>query len=74
MEKIDYKQLELNPFTIIGEDDFLLSAGKSGDWNTMTAGWGGFGYIWGKPVAYVFVRESRYTLEFMAQTRAPRAA
>ncbi|MBQ2258834.1 MAG: flavin reductase [Spirochaetales bacterium] len=65
MEKIDYKQLELNPFTIIGEDDFLLSAGKSGDWNTMTAGWGGFGYIWGKPVAYVFVRESRYTLEFM---------
>lgn len=65
MEKIDYKQLEINPFTIIGEDDFLLTAGELGNWNTMTAGWGGLGYIWGKPAVFVFVRESRYTLEFM---------
>ena len=65
MEKIDCSQLEINPFSMIGEDSFLISAGNSESWNTMTAGWGGLGYIWGKNAVYVFVRESRYTLEFM---------
>ena len=65
MKKISYEQLELNPFTAIGEDNFLLSAGNIKDWNTMTAGWGGFGYIWNRPAVFVFVRESRYTLEYL---------
>ena len=65
MEKIDCSQLEINPFSMIGEDGFLISAGDKESWNTMTAGWGGLGYIWGKNAVYVFVRESRYTLEFM---------
>ncbi len=35
---------------------------KDGDkLNTMTIGWGSFGYIWGKPVIMVMVRKSRYT-------------
>ncbi len=29
--------------------------------NTMTIGWGSFGFVWGMPVAEVLVRESRYT-------------
>ena len=65
MQKIGFDQLELNPFTVIGSDNFLLTAGGMSDWNTMTAGWGGLGYLWGAPVAYVFVREERYTLQFM---------
>ena len=65
MEKIDISQVEMNPFTSIGQDDFLLSAGDESSWNTMTAGWGGRGYMWGKPCCFVFVRESRYTLSFM---------
>lgn len=65
MEKIDISQVELNPFVSIGKDSFLLSAGKDGEWNTMTAGWGGMGYMWGRPCCFVFVRESRYTLSFM---------
>ena len=43
MEKIDISQVEMNPFTSIGQDDFLLSAGDKSIWNTMTAGWGGLG-------------------------------
>ena len=31
----------------------------------MTISWGGLGTLWGKPVATVYVRESRYTHEFM---------
>ena len=65
MEKIDINQIEMNPFNSIGQDDFLLSAGDEKGWNTMTAGWGGMGYMWGKPCFFVFVRESRYTLSFM---------
>ncbi len=43
----------------------LLTAGKPGDFNTMTVSWGGLGTLWGKPVATVYVRTSRYTHEFM---------
>ena len=65
MQKVDYRQLELNPFTVIGEESFLLTAGRPDSWNTMTAGWGGFGYLWQQPVVFVFVRESRYTFSFL---------
>lgn len=67
MEKIDWSQLELNPFEAIGKDAFLITAGNKEKWNTMTAGWGGMGYMWGRPAVFVFIRESRYTLEFMNQ-------
>ncbi len=59
------EELILNPFTKIGNDWMLITAGISGNWNTMTASWGGMGVIWHKNVSYVFVRYSRYTYEFM---------
>lgn len=68
MQKIGFEQLELNPFTVIGNDNFLLTAGGSSVWNTMTAGWGGLGYIWNAPVAFVFVRKERYTLQAMEKS------
>ncbi|MCR5295399.1 MAG: flavin reductase [Lachnospiraceae bacterium] len=43
----------------------LLTAGSKEKFNTMTISWGGLGTIWGKPVATVYVRTSRYTHEFM---------
>ncbi len=43
----------------------LLTAGKEEDFNTMTISWGGLGTIWNKPVATVYVRESRYTHQYM---------
>ena len=42
----------------------LLTAGKEGDFNTMTISWGGMGTIWSKPVVTAYVRTSRYTHEF----------
>lgn len=57
--------LELNPFTKIGKDWALLTAGSKAKYNTMTVSWGGVGVLWNKNVVYVFVRESRYTKEFM---------
>jgi|YNPNPStandDraft_1061719.scaffolds.fasta_scaffold00270_10 flavin reductase (DIM6/NTAB) family NADH-FMN oxidoreductase RutF len=45
----------------------LLAAGDfaAGHFNAMTVGWGMLGTLWGKPVAQVFVRPTRYTYEFM---------
>ena len=37
---------------------------ESGKYNTMTASWGGFGVLFHKPVAYVFIRPQRYTKQF----------
>ena len=65
MRKVDFKQLELNPFTVLGEEAFLLTAGDAENWNTMAAAWGGFGFAWDMPTVYVFVRESRHTYEYI---------
>ena len=43
----------------------LVTVGDEKKFNTMTVSWGGLGTIWGKPVATVYVRTSRYTHEFM---------
>lgn len=59
-----------NTFKAIGKDWFLVTAASEGTVNTMTASWGGFGIMWGKPVAYVVVRDSRYTKEFMDKENA----
>lgn len=43
----------------------LLTAGKEGDFNTMTISWGNMGTLWEKPTMTVYVRTSRYTHDFM---------
>jgi len=50
---------------MIGKQWMLVSATKDGKTNAMTASWGGLGIMWGKQVAFVFIRESRYTKEFV---------
>ncbi len=57
--------LEINPFKKIGTEWMLITAGDAGKANTMTASWGGVGVMWGKNVVYIFVRDTRYTKEFI---------
>ncbi len=56
---------EFNAFSQIGQDWMLITAEKHGKPNTMTASWGGVGVMWNKNVAYIVVRESRYTKEMI---------
>lgn len=63
--KTDTEKFELNPFEEIGRNWTLITAEKGGKVNTMTASWGGIGVLWGKDVITVYVRESRYTREFI---------
>ncbi len=39
----------------------FLTTYNDGKTNTMTIGWGSFGFEWGIPVAEVMIRESRYS-------------
>ena len=59
------EQLEFNPFEKIGKDWGLVSAGSKRKANTMTVSWGGVGVLWGKNVVFIFIRDSRYTKEFI---------
>ena len=56
---------EVDPFQKIPQEWTAISAGTEEKSNTMTASWGGFGTIWDRRTVFVFVRESRYTKEFM---------
>lgn len=63
--EVSVDNLVMNPFAKIGSQWMLVTSGDMDSWNTMTASWGGLGVIWHRNVAYVFVRYSRYTYEFM---------
>jgi flavin reductase (DIM6/NTAB) family NADH-FMN oxidoreductase RutF len=57
-------QIKDNIFKLLDKDWMLVTAGIPKSFNTMTASWGGFGVLWNKPVAYVFIRPVRFTYEF----------
>ena len=65
MKKIDIADFNDNVFNKIGKEWMLIGASKDGKANAMTASWGGLGIMWGKNVAYIFIRDSRYTKEFV---------
>jgi len=64
-QKVDVKELNINPFKMIGDEWMLISAEKDGKVNTMTASWGGAGVLWGKSVITAYIRPQRYTKEFV---------
>ena len=72
MEPKNYKfispfELDENTFDLLDNQWMLILAGSKEKHNSMTASWGGFGILWNKPVAFVFIRPQRYTLQFVEQ-------
>ena len=65
MKEINVSQLTLNPFERLHKQWALLSAGTPEAFNMMTVSWGALGVIWQKPSCTIYVRESRYTKEFI---------
>ena len=68
MKEINIRQLKENAVKMISDDWALLSAGDEKGFNSMTVSWGGIGELWGKDVAFIFVRPQRYTKEFIDKT------
>lgn len=63
--EIKPEEIKDNPFKLIGKDWMLVTAGNKDNCNTMTASWGAVGIMWGKPSVTCYVRQSRYTKEFL---------
>lgn len=64
-DKIEAKQLPDNVIQLISDEWMLITAGNKESFNTMTASWGGIGYIWNRPASFIFVRDTRYTYQFL---------
>ena len=47
-KEVNPSELNMNPFTTIGKDWLLITAGNEEKCNTMTASWGAMGVMWGK--------------------------
>ena len=66
MKKTELKTLAgENAFDLIGKEWMLVTAGCKEKFNMMTASWGGIGWLWNKPVAFVFIRPERCTHDFI---------
>lgn len=65
MKKIEISSIRESMIDAIGKEWMLVTAGTLERFNTMTASWGGIGYLWNRPVAFVFIRPERYTHEFV---------
>lgn len=46
----------------------VTSGDKTVGFNAMTISWGALGTLWNKSVAFIFIRKSRYTHEFMEKS------
>jgi len=66
--QIDPAEISDNLIRLIASDWMLVTAGTPEKFNTMTANWGGMGYLWNKNVVFVFVRPERYTYGFIENT------
>ena len=62
---ITANEIRGNTFDMIGQQWMLIGAEKDGKANAMTASWGGLGVLWGVNTAFIFIRESRFTKEFV---------
>lgn len=65
MKETDISEIKENVVKLIGKEWMLITAGTPENFNMMTASWGNIGVLWGKPVATIYVRPQRYTLEFI---------
>jgi flavin reductase (DIM6/NTAB) family NADH-FMN oxidoreductase RutF len=66
--EVPVENLTLNPFTAIGSDGFLITAGSPDRYNTMTATWGSMGVLWRRNTVTLYVRSSRYTRTFLERS------
>jgi len=66
---IDVKDIPGDVFTLVSKDYAVLTAGNPSHYNSMVAGWGGWGTLFRKPATFLMLRSNRYTLELMRKER-----
>lgn len=68
-KQVDLSEFKDCAFSLWSNNGILLTSGdfETGKFNSMTVGWGSIGIVWSMPFAQIFVRPSRYTLEFLEE-------
>ena len=64
-DAIEAKDIPKDVFTLVGSDYTVITAGTPSHYNSMVAGWGGWGILFNKPATWCLLRSSRYTLELI---------
>lgn len=64
---ISPRDISESVFKLVGGDYSVITAGKIPQHNSMTASFGGFGILFGKPTTWNFLRSNRFTLEKIEQ-------
>lgn len=62
---MNIEDYNVNVFKKFDKEWALVTAGDINNFNTMTISWGSLGTLWNKPVVTIYIRESRYTHEFL---------
>ncbi len=63
-QPVDPQEVDEGPFCFDG-GKMLVTAANGDKVNATASSFGGVGYLWGKRVAIIYVRASRYTKEFL---------
>ncbi len=69
LREIKPEAIKDSPFSAIGQEWMLITAGDKLKFNMMTASWGGWGVLWHRPICFCVVRPGRYTYEFMEKAK-----
>ncbi|MCX4365491.1 MAG: flavin reductase [Bacilli bacterium] len=62
---MNWDEFAIRPFYDLDKRWALVTVGNEKRYNAMTISWGGFGTLWHKPVATIYIRKTRYTYEFL---------
>lgn len=66
---ISATEISENVFKAVGTDWACITSIKDSMPNSMTASFGGWGILFGKPVVWCFLRANRYTLELIRESK-----
>lgn len=67
MKIISPNKLNKNFFEEISKNWMLVLSGSIGDFNSMTASWGGIGHIWNMNISIIYIRPQRYTYNYVEE-------
>ncbi len=62
---IDAAAIDESVFRLVGQDYTVITSGSANNFNSMVAGWGGFGVLFNQPTTWCMLRANRYTLELI---------
>lgn len=64
-KEIKFEEIKENLGVTLAKKWTLITAGNQEKLNTMTISWGAFGELWYKNMVTVYIRQTRYTVEFL---------